>query len=564
MLISPAYRDLNRQLHSENALYGISGERFAKDIERLIESDKPATILDYGAGKGTLAQALPGLPIINYDPCVPGMDAAPEPADLVVCTDVLEHIEREHLNAVLRDLKRVTRRKLFFNISTVPALKKLPDGRNAHLIVQDAAWWRERLERHFHILWMEPKRSKVFGEAVPRLEPPQPFKRPARRRPVPPQLADMFDHVRKQASKYNDAFNQISTIRMWEGFEDAPADMQCVANLLEDWPNPDEALAEVCGYAHKAVMLAITLGDGRTPGDWRKILERRIRIAEWYELDQPRKQLLVVGSPCTSVQGVFAIGAVSADDRWVQVEAATRRFAKRIETAPAHKRRAIIVCYGPSLESTLELIRKERAGTGAVVVSVSGAHDFLLKHGIVPDYHVECDPRPHKADNIDRMQPGVTYMLASCVSPVLFEKLGPDADMRLWHVSTAEHTVKLIEQMGERTEHVISGGGSVGLRSIPLMYALGYRDISIYAMDCSFADNGDKQWAGRHFGKRQDLCQVKCGDRIFISSPTLLSYATNFWECVKKVQDLDVRLYGDGLLQAMARYYMSFEEGKAA
>jgi hypothetical protein len=306
-------------------------------------------------------------------------------------------------------------------------------------------------------------------------------------------------------------------------------------------------------------MLAITLGDGRTPADWRKILERRLRIAEWYEVDKPgsdKRQLLVIGSPMVTVQGVHAIGAVNADDRWVQVAVAVQRFPRRIDVAPAHERRAIVACYGPSLESTLDLLRKERAETGAAVMSVSGAHDFLIKHGIVPDYHVECDPRAHKADNIDAPHPGVAYLLASCVSPALLDKLGPDADIRLWHVSTAEHAVKLIDQLGEKTEHVISGGGSVGLRSIPLLYALGYRNISIYAMDCSFADAGEKQWAGRHFGKRQDLCQVQCDGRVFVSSPTLLSYATNFWECIQKVPDLNVRLFGNGFLQAMARYYM--------
>lgn len=39
----------------------------------------------------------------------------------------------------------------FFTISTVPAIKKLPDGRNAHLIVEDYRWWLPKIWERFNI-----------------------------------------------------------------------------------------------------------------------------------------------------------------------------------------------------------------------------------------------------------------------------------------------------------------------------------------------------------------------------------------------------------------------------
>jgi hypothetical protein len=75
-------------------------------------------------------------------------------------------------------------------------------------------------------------------------------------------------------------------------------------------------------------------------------------------------------------------------------------------------------------------------------------------------------------------------------------------------------------------------------------------------MDCSFSDDGAQQWAGKHAGKRQELVRVRCDERIFTTSPVLATYATDFWEMVQKMRDVNVRLYGDGLLQSMARYYM--------
>ncbi|HUV66463.1 MAG TPA: class I SAM-dependent methyltransferase [Sedimentisphaerales bacterium] len=89
--------------------------------------------------------------ITEYDPGIPGKDDPPEPHDLVVCIDVLEHIEPDYLDNVLDDLKRVIKLCGFFTIASGPAGKLLPDGRNAHLIQQDMGWWIPKFEKRFVI-----------------------------------------------------------------------------------------------------------------------------------------------------------------------------------------------------------------------------------------------------------------------------------------------------------------------------------------------------------------------------------------------------------------------------
>jgi hypothetical protein len=64
---------------------------------------------------------------------------------MVVCTDVLEHIEPEHLDAVLRHVCSLAKKAVFLQIATRPAKKCLPDGRNAHLTVQSAEWWLAKI-----------------------------------------------------------------------------------------------------------------------------------------------------------------------------------------------------------------------------------------------------------------------------------------------------------------------------------------------------------------------------------------------------------------------------------
>lgn len=147
-LISASYTALNRQLHAENLAYGVGGNRHAPVVLKLIEKLNTRSVLDYGCGKGYLAKALP-FPIWEYDPAIPEKAASPRPADLVVCTDVLEHVEPEHLKAVLHDLKRVVQKIGYFVIHTEPSQKVLADGRNAHLIQHDKAWWRHKLKKVF-------------------------------------------------------------------------------------------------------------------------------------------------------------------------------------------------------------------------------------------------------------------------------------------------------------------------------------------------------------------------------------------------------------------------------
>lgn len=149
-VISKGYRDLNAQLHVDNLSYGVGGGKHAQDVINLSKVLNTRSILDYGCGKGYLAKALP-FPIWEYDPAIPEKSENPRPADLVICTDVLEHIEPDKILHVLMDLKRCVLRIGLFVINTGPAMKKLADGRNTHLIQKDEQWWVKILSKFFTV-----------------------------------------------------------------------------------------------------------------------------------------------------------------------------------------------------------------------------------------------------------------------------------------------------------------------------------------------------------------------------------------------------------------------------
>jgi len=155
-VISEDYRAMQSQLHAMPRGYGgVNTNVTGPAVMEVVRKIGAESVLDYGAGKGHLGEYLFTHGFTGdyrpYDPAIPIWADAPQPSDLVACCDVLEHIEPDCLEAVLLDLRRVTRKAGLFLVNLREAKKTLPDGRNAHLIVKPAEWWRERIAEHFVI-----------------------------------------------------------------------------------------------------------------------------------------------------------------------------------------------------------------------------------------------------------------------------------------------------------------------------------------------------------------------------------------------------------------------------
>jgi len=158
-LISPEYVEQLQELHKTRDDFGRSSPIWAQYVVEMSAALGSTDILDYGCGKGELSLHLPW-DITRYDPAIPAFSMAPRPHDFLVCTDVLEHIEPDKLSAVLAHIKVCTKRVALLHIATRPAVKKLADGRNAHLLVMAPDWWKDEIvNAGFLIL-----DSHVYGE----------------------------------------------------------------------------------------------------------------------------------------------------------------------------------------------------------------------------------------------------------------------------------------------------------------------------------------------------------------------------------------------------------------
>lgn len=305
-----------------------------------------------------------------------------------------------------------------------------------------------------------------------------------------------------------------------------------------DAPGLVDSLGEIHALAKsRAFVVQTKCADVRAA---RAEIEKRFRVIDW--LPHPNGFATCL-QPLNEIGELKGKAALGDEHRLAHTKANIKRISKRLEPAEAHDRLAVLVCYGPSLKKTWGQIPKD-----ADICSVSGSHDFLLERGLVPKFHIESDPRAHKAKHIAKANPSTHYLLASMVHSDVLDKV-EGHDVTLWHAHEGKWSEAIWEL--EPDAYMVTGGGSAGHRAIGVLYGLGYRKFQIHGMDFSF-ESGE-QHAGSHAGKKQHVIRVTCGGFEFETSGALVMYARQFFDQLVTMPDAQIDLCGWGLLQAMAR-----------
>lgn len=141
-----------RALHSQGKFLGLSVLKFADEIGELVKQYDVKTVLDYGSGQGH--QYMPphslqkkwGVDVTMYDPAVRGLDVLPkEMFGAVICSDVLEHIPEDKIDATLAEIFDRATKFVFLTVCCRPAKKTFPDGTNVHVTVKAKMWWEEKI-----------------------------------------------------------------------------------------------------------------------------------------------------------------------------------------------------------------------------------------------------------------------------------------------------------------------------------------------------------------------------------------------------------------------------------
>ena len=249
------------------------------------------------------------------------------------------------------------------------------------------------------------------------------------------------------------------------------------------------------------------------------------------------------------------VGVMSNDERHAHMAAAVKLFPmmRKRERIGFSDRKISIVCYGPSLNDTWKDIK-------GPILTVSGAHDYLREKGVTPAWHVDCDPRIHKALMLKRPSINTLYLMASCCHPQFWKTL-KGYNVKLWHLINGNDLVTptwIREHHPEGLDCMMGGGSTVGMRALEVACAMGFRRFDIHGMDCSFKE---RRHAGAHGGNPQAEIIVKAGERAFKTTPQMYEAAREMEQFIRNV-DADVSFHGDGLMQETAR--LVYQQKRAA
>lgn len=149
--IGSSYKEALQNEHQDEK-WGTTGARYSGDaVGALLRRGYLLTALDYGAGKGTMANAFPQVDWEEYDPGIPGKDVKPLGTfDLVTCTDVMEHVEEDKVEAVIADLANYTGKVLFVDIACYPTGKVFDsgpyEGQDLHITIREPDWWIDKFD----------------------------------------------------------------------------------------------------------------------------------------------------------------------------------------------------------------------------------------------------------------------------------------------------------------------------------------------------------------------------------------------------------------------------------
>lgn len=141
-------------LHNNVIGYGISSMEYFDEICLFIEELKPKKVLDYGCGKGKLIACLkekyPHITFVGYDPAVDEFSNCPDMKfDLVINTDVLEHIPENSLENVIKHIAQLSE-NVYFALHHSKAVATLPNGENAHCTVKSPEWYKDLISKYFN------------------------------------------------------------------------------------------------------------------------------------------------------------------------------------------------------------------------------------------------------------------------------------------------------------------------------------------------------------------------------------------------------------------------------
>ena len=258
----------------------------------------------------------------------------------------------------------------------------------------------------------------------------------------------------------------------------------------------------------------------------------------------------------TTGEDMVNVGVINMADEAIRANVA-HNCAQGWQQAVPHETNdleVMILGGGPSMAAFEDDIKRKRA-EGVKLITLNGAYNWALAHGLIPSAQIIVDARAFNARFTKPVVPDCRYLIASQCDPDVFEGLPADRTF-IWHTSTE----MIRDVLNERYETwwSVPGGSTVLLRAIPLMRLLGYRKFHLYGCDSCLAQetslDGTRTLHHAYAQPENDsefvVPVTVTGGAIFRCHPWMLSQAQEFMDLIKFLgEEIELEIYGNGLLK---------------
>lgn len=219
----------------------------------------------------------------------------------------------------------------------------------------------------------------------------------------------------------------------------------------------------------------------------------------------------------------------------------------------------VLVGSGPSAIQLLPEIRTIYKN-GGEIIALKGAHDWLLKHGIVPRAAIAMDAQRSRAKCFKLRHRKVLYLCASQMHPDAWEWLR-GYRVLVWHSRIGEDQEK---RKGWEHSYLVPSASTTGNSAIILLYLLGRRVFELYGFDSSVPDAPTSLFdrvVERVRGRllkldgartsRKKVIQVFVGEERFATTTELVAQAIEIQPMLQQLIDVKVNAHGRGYYQAI-------------
>lgn len=234
------------------------------------------------------------------------------------------------------------------------------------------------------------------------------------------------------------------------------------------------------------------------------------------------------------------------------MRAAAKRDLPWFTGAPEHGGTLAIVGGAPSLKTSLPDIRIRQRLHKAQVWACNNAWRPLVAAGIQPDVIAMMDARAENAAFVEG-GPDCRYLVAAMCHPDVFDALA-GRKVTVWWPDQAIGEREIVDGY-DKPAVLVGGGGTIGMRCMPLAHVAGFRELHLYGVDSSYS-GADHHAYAQPLNDGEKLLSITALGREYVCAGWMARQANEFQSMRATLAQAGTRVWahGSGLIPDISRH----------